>query len=85
MPRAMTLDRKIADTYTASEPVAERMTFLGNNRRRAMKWVFNDDGATLTREGVGVRIRAMQGVSMTMDYAALHDAPSSAPEAVTAL
>jgi len=70
----------IADTYTASEPVAEQMSFLGNNRRRAMKWVFNDDGATLTREGVGVRIRAMQGVSMIMDYAALHDATCSSPD-----
>jgi len=70
----------ISDTYAASEPVAEQLSFLGNNRRRAMKWVFNDDGATLTREGVGVRIRAMQGVSMLMDYAALHDATCSSPD-----
>jgi len=70
----------IRDTYTATEPVAQIATFLGNNRRRGMKWVFGDNCATMCREGVGVHIAAMQNVSLKMDYAAISDANSTYPD-----
>jgi len=70
----------IADTYEASEPVAAIASFVGNNRRRGMKWTFGDNWARLSREGVGVHIAAMQNVSLTMDYAAINDGGSTYPD-----
>jgi len=70
----------IADTYKASEPVAAIASFVGNNRRRGMKWTFGDNCATMCREGVGVYIAAMQNVSLTMDYAAINDANDVYPD-----
>jgi len=72
----------IADSYIASEPVAQIASFIGNNRRRGMKWSFGDNSARMSREGVGVQIAAMQDVSLTLDYAALNDSNSTYPDSL---
>ena len=72
----------IVDEYEASEPVYETAAFVGNNRRREMKWTLTADGAVLTREGVGVAIHALQNTVSELDYAALHDSYSITPDSM---
>ena len=72
----------IVDEYEASEPVRETASFVGNNRRREMKWTLTADGGVLTREGVGVSIHALQPVTSELDYAALHDCYSITPDSM---
>ena len=72
----------IMDEYEASEPVRETASFVGNNRRREMKWTLTANGGVLTREGVGVSIHALQPVMSELDYAALHDSYSITPDSM---
>jgi len=72
----------IVDDYKADVPVFETASFLGNNRRREMKWHFTEDSAVMTREGVGVVIKSMQPMTPVMDYAALHDYYSISPDSL---
>lgn len=70
----------ICDTWESDIPVFPMASFIGNNRRRMMKWNFGENCASLSREGVGVRILAMQNTSVELDYAALNDSNDVYPD-----
>ncbi len=70
----------IVDSFESSIPAAQIASFIGNNRRRMMKWNFGENCATLCREGVGVKIMAMQDTEVTLDYAALNDSNDVYPD-----
>lgn len=63
----------IVDEYETALPVFETASFVGNNRRDQMQVSFAENGGTMVREGVGVKIQALQPVTSALDYAALHD------------
>lgn len=63
----------ILDEYTATEPVLETATFVGNNRHDQMKITLIESGGILAREGVGVKLQPLHPTTPTLDFAALHD------------